>query len=107
MKRAVFRPDAEADFAHATEYYEREQLRLGTKFSDAFQAVTRRLVEMPGLGSNRYAHIVSGLRMLAFRSFPYGIFYFEREKHVEFVRLLHSSRDLPAALQLEVDPSKS
>lgn len=51
MKRAVVRPEAEQDFAHAIEYYEREQSGLGKQFSNEFQAATARLVELPGIGS--------------------------------------------------------
>jgi plasmid stabilization system protein ParE len=99
MKLAVFRPEAEQDLASAIEYYERESSGLGVVFSEAFQSATGRVVGMPGLGNQRYDHVVAGLRMYVLQSFPYVTFYFEREACVEIVRLLHSHRDLAAAVQ--------
>ena len=41
---------------------------------------------------------LQGLRRLQMTTFPVSIFYLDTEPHVEIVRVLHGSRDLPALL---------
>ena len=61
------------------------------------------LSEMPGIGSQRYADIslVHGVRMIKVtKGFEnYLIFYLERETSIDIIRVLHSARDIPEALQ--------
>lgn len=57
---------------------------------------------MPGIGSQRYANValVPGVRMIKVKGFEnYLLFYLEREASIDVIRVLHSARDIPEALQ--------
>ena len=71
------------------------------RFVDAVEAAARRIGRDPRLGSLRFAYelAVPDLRVVAAGSFPYRLFYLEREVSVDVWRLLHTSRDIPASLQ--------
>ena len=49
-------------------------------------------------GSNRYAHELNlpGLKSLPLTRYPYLVFYVERPDHIDFWRVLHGQRDIPA-----------
>lgn len=40
-----------------------------------------------------------GLRLLPLRRYPFLIFYFERDDHIDVWRILHAERDIPVWLR--------
>ena len=59
----------------------------------AAEATLRRIAELPGSGSPRYAHelYIPDLRFLPTDRFPYLIFYVEREADIDVWRILHGA----------------
>lgn len=76
-----------------------EQAALG--LIDALQGAYSLLGRHPATGSSRYAHEldVPGLRTWPLNRSPYLVFYVERDDHVDFWRVLHTRRDIPALMQ--------
>jgi len=97
------RPLATADIDHAAAFLFDENPAAAVSFLDAVEAAFDLLVEPPGIGSPRYAHLLPGvnLRMWPVKGFPHLIFYLDRAGGIEVVRVLHGARDLPAILVTE------
>ncbi len=66
---------------------------------DEFEAALDRVARRPGIGSPRYAHLLQGLRFWRLRRHPYLVFYVDQPGFVDVLRVLHSARDIPAALE--------
>lgn len=104
MRRALrIRPLATADIDHAAAFLFAEHPTTAGAFLAAVEAAFGLLVEQPGSGSPRHAHLLPGviLRMWPVPGFPHLICYLERADAVEVLRLLHGARDLPAILRDE------
>lgn len=98
-KPVVLRDLARNDIDQAVAHYLAEAgPTVALAFIDAAEATLRRIAELPGSGSPRYAHEleIAGLRFLSTDRFPYLIFYMEREQEVDVWRVLHGARDIPA-----------
>ena len=92
---------AHRDVEAAVDHYVREagpDVALG--FIEALQSAYRAIAGHPGLRSPRYAQelAVPGLRSREVRSFPYLVFYIERDEHVDVWRVLHGRRDIPSRM---------
>jgi toxin ParE1/3/4 len=100
-KPLVSRAVAERDTTEAVDYYTDEVDPVtALKFIGALELAKAEIGQSPQLGSPRYADLLRmpGLRNRKLRHFPYLIFYFERDDHVDVWRVLHSARDLPTWL---------
>ena len=73
---------------------------VAIRFLNDFDAALVRLREFPRIGTRWPTDNpeLQGLRRLQMTTFPVSIFYLDTEPHVEIVRVLHGSRDLPALL---------
>lgn len=101
MKRIVPRDAAERDIEAAVDYYTVEAGEdIARAFVIALRTAYRAIGERPRTGSSRYAVPMKwrGLRTRRLGRFPYLIFYFERESHIDIWRILHAERDIPALL---------
>jgi toxin ParE1/3/4 len=101
VTRTQLRPRAEADLVERTRYYRSEGGGdLGARFFDEAVASLAAIGRMPGAGSPRAGEIcgIPGLRVRRISGFPCGWFYFIAADHVDVVRLLADSQDLPAIL---------
>jgi toxin ParE1/3/4 len=102
VKRAVLREQASLDVQEAIDHYLGEgtpQAALG--FVDSLEQALQHIERHPAIGSARYAHELDlpGLRCWQLKRYPYLVFYFERDDHVDVWRVLHASRDIPEWLQ--------
>ena len=99
MTIAHLRPLAEEDLVERTRYY-RDQGgdELGERFFDTAIASLRALERMPSIGSPRVGELcdIPGLRSYRIEGFPTGWFYLVRAEHLDVVRLLAFTQDLPA-----------
>ena len=98
-KPVVLRDLARNDVDQAVDHYLAEAgAAVALAFIDAAEATLRRIAELPGSGSPRYAHEldIPDLRFLPTDRFPYLIFYVEREADIDVWRILHGARDIPA-----------
>lgn len=101
MKRARLRPRAEQDLIDAARYYANEGgAPLGGRAFDAALAALAPIERMPALGSTRLGQVcdIPGLRSWGVSGFPLRWFYFEREDHLDVVRLLGERQDIAAIL---------
>jgi toxin ParE1/3/4 len=102
VKPARLRGAAKQDLSDAAVYYaEQGGLALGEDFLLEATAELSRIEDMPGLGSLRAGQLcgVDGLRAWPVKRFPLRWFYFERDSHLDVVRLLGDRRDVAAVLR--------
>jgi len=96
---------AAIDLDDASEYY-REHAGVSTalEFIDAVERAIRRIGRNPNVGSLRFAYElgIPDLRAWPVPKFAYIVFYVDADDVIDLWRILHSRRDLPAALR---DPS--
>ena len=101
MKPAVLRPLAEQDLVRITRWYtEQGGSRLGGRAFDAARKALARIEQMPALGSPRIGERsnLPGLRHWGAEKFPMRWCYFERDTHLDVVRLLADRQDIAAIL---------
>ncbi|WP_324251746.1 type II toxin-antitoxin system RelE/ParE family toxin [Paraburkholderia gardini] len=67
---------------------------------DALEAAYSHIERRPQTGSTRYAYELDlpGLRSWSLSRYPYLVFYFERDDHIDVWRILHVQRDIPSWL---------
>jgi toxin ParE1/3/4 len=68
-----------------------------SEFATEVDAALLTLQKQPKIGSSRWglATKMTGLRTWPLTQFPNMVFYFDRSKHIEVVRILHQSSDIP------------
>lgn len=101
MKPAIRSALAEADIDAALDFYLGEAPEAAAGFIDALERATRQIESHPASGSPRYSLELNlpWLRHWPLRRYPYALFYLEHEDHLDVIRCVHLSRDLPATLQ--------
>ena len=101
MKPAIRSASAEADIQAALAFYIEVDPHRAEAFVTALEKAVAQIQRQPGIGSPRYAHEL-GIPMLRHWSlgrFPYLAFYIEHDDHLDLIRLVHMSRDVPATLR--------
>ncbi len=102
MKPVRITPRADRDIDACFSWIKKDNPAAALRFLDAMDLTCTNLSEMPRKGSTRYSEIalVHGVRVLPVRGFEnHLLFYMEHEATVDIIRLLHSARDIPEALQ--------
>ena len=104
MKPAIRSALAAADIQSAVEFYLAESVKVATAFVDELERATRHIETHPAIGSPRYAHELNipQLRFWPLSRFPYALFYIEHADHLDVIRCVHMSRDIPASLRDDV-----
>jgi toxin ParE1/3/4 len=100
------RPLAESDLVARTRHYRRAGGdRLGERFFEAAVDALGAIGRMPGAGSPQVGELcgIPGLWVRRVVGFPCSWFYFVGNDHVDVVRLLAETQDLPAILA-DVEP---
>ena len=74
---------------------------VATRFVDGLERTIRQLELHPELGLLRFAFELDlpGVRSARVDGFQHLIFYLIRNDHLDVLRVLHSSRDVPATLR--------
>lgn len=101
MKRAIPRPQARADLHAEIVYYRKQAGKLiANQLAGAVDDALQHLQQNPGTGSLRIGQElgIPGLRSWRVSGFPLIWFYFEREDHLDVVRLLGERQDILAIL---------
>ena len=101
MKPAVLRPQALRDQQGEVRYYRKEGgARLAVKVAKATNETLDQVELEPGMGSPRLGKVlgIPGLRTWRVGKYPLLWCYFEREDHLDVVRLLGERQDLIAIL---------
>ena len=102
MKRIVLFTQAANDLERAFEYYfDVANLQVAERFQEAVAQSLDHIQRHPATGSMRYAlaNVKPPLRFWSLNHFPYAVFYFARSEHIDIVRVLHQSADIPRHLQ--------
>jgi toxin ParE1/3/4 len=101
VKAAVRSAVADSDIENAISHYVVEAAHVVDRFIDSLERAVAHIEKHPGTGSPRYAHELNipQLRFWQLTSFPYALFYVEHDNHLDIVRLVHMSRDIPASLR--------
>ena len=101
MKLAIRSAVAEVDVLAALDWYAEEAPHMVGQFVTALEKAVARIERNPGAGSPRYAHDLNipHLRFWPLRRFPYAVFYIEHSSHLDVIRVVHMSRDIPGTLQ--------
>ena len=102
IKPVITRRQADADTDTAFDFYLNESgVETAIAFIDELEKGYHHIARHPLTGSTRYADemMLSGMRQWPMKSFPYLIFYLEKEKHVEIARALHTSVDISSRLE--------
>ena len=86
--RVHFHPDAEAEFATATEYYEQCQAGLGLAFVEEVYAVIARIIAYP----NAWCPLSTNTRRCLLNRFPYGVVYQVRSDDVRIIAVANLHR---------------
>lgn len=106
MKPAHLRPLAKTDLSDQAWYYAQEaSVPVANDFVDLALAALGALEQQPGIGSPRWneAGTTPTLRAWRVSRFPALWLYFEREDHIDVVRLLGERQDIPAILRAGFD----
>ena len=104
MKPAKLRPQARRDRQAEVRYYRKE---AGSKVAIRLVAETNKALDQieqePGIGSPVLGKILAipNLRTWRVNKFPLLWFYFERDDHLDVVRLLGERRDIAEILAVE------
>jgi toxin ParE1/3/4 len=97
--KAVFRREAaDRDVEGAFDHYlEQAGSNMALAFSNALEKAYMHIGRSPATGSPRYAHLLEmpGLRSWPLSRFPFLVFYFERDDHIDVWRVMQSQRDIP------------
>ena len=102
LKRLARRAKATQDLEIAFDYYfQAVNFGLAERFKDEFDDAMAHISHYPGTESCRYSAGLTGgdLWFWTLDKFLYSIFYFEREDHIEIIRVLHQSSNIPARLE--------
>jgi toxin ParE1/3/4 len=92
---------AAVDLDDASEYYRNEAgEQTALDFVDAVERGIGRISRSPHVGSLRFAYelAIPDLRAWPLQHFPYVVFYVVSDEEIDVWRILHTRRDLPAAL---------
>ena len=101
MKPAILRPQAQRDRQNEVRYYRKEAgSKVAVKLVNASNAALDQIEVEPGIGSPVLGKIldIHGLRSWRVTRFPLLWFYFERNDHLDVVRLLGERQDIAAIL---------
>ena len=104
MKPARLRPKAKEDRKDEVRYY---RSKAGTSIAESLVTATQLALDQierePAMGSPRLGQLAEIPNMRSWRvtGFPLVWFYFEREDHLDVVRLLGERQDILAILDAE------
>ena len=105
MKPAILRPQARRDQEAEVRYYRGHAgSKVAVRVVTATSAALDQIELEPGIGSPVLGKIleIPGLRTWRVKKFPLLWCYFEREDHLDVVRLLGERQDIAAILGDEV-----
>lgn len=104
MKPAILRPQAQRDRQSEVRYYRKEAgSKVAVKLVNASNAALDQIEVEPGIGSPVLGKVldIRDLRSWRVTKFPLLWFYFERDDHLDVVRLLGERQDIAAILAEE------
>jgi toxin ParE1/3/4 len=103
VKEAIRYATASSDIVAVVEHYLAEAPHVAADFIDELERAVRHIERHPSSGSPRYAHEldIPQLRYWPLRRFPFALFYIEHADHLDVIRCVHMTRDIPVTLRDE------
>jgi len=104
MKAALRSALAQSDIEAAIDFYLVDAEHALDGFILALEKATAHIERSPATGSPRYAYELNipQLRFWPLTRYPYALFYIEHDDHLDVIRLVHMTRDIPFTLQDEI-----
>lgn len=99
------RERAALDIDQAVDHYLTEAyIAVALRFVDAVERTIGQISRSPQSGSLRFSYEleIPGLRVRPLAHFPYLVFYVVGDEVVDVWRILHTRRDIPAAISGEI-----
>lgn len=87
--RIEFHPEALAEFRDAAEFYEKQQHRLGSRFTNAIESAITRIGESP----TSWRVIEEDVRRYLTKVFPYAVLYSIEDDYILIVAVMHCHRE--------------
>lgn len=87
--RIEFHPEALAEFRNAAEFYENQQLGLGSRFTNAIDSAITRIGESP----TSWRVIEEDVRRYLTKVFPYAVLYSIEDNYILIVAVMHCHRE--------------
>jgi len=87
--RIEFHPEALAEFRDAAEFYEKQQNRLGTRFTNAIESAIAHIGESP----TSWRIIEEDVRRYLTKVFPYAVLYSIEDDYILIVAVMHCHRE--------------
>lgn len=87
-RRALFRPQAEADLVEARNWYEERQPGLGARFAALVESTIEQIAETP----LAYPRVRGETRRAVLRRFPYAVYFQVLPEEVVILAVIHSQR---------------
>jgi toxin ParE1/3/4 len=106
LKRALLHPQARRDQQWEVRYHrDQARTRVAVRVANATSMALGQIEAQPGLGSPALGRLleIPGLRTRRVAGFPLVWLYFEREDHLDVVRLLGARQDVASNLGGEFD----
>ena len=88
MKPVRFHPEAEAEFALAVAFYDKEGVSLGTEFAEAIERAAEFIRSNPEAGTP----VRTSLQRWLVRRFPYALIYRDEPERVYILAVAHHRR---------------
>ncbi|HUG91950.1 MAG TPA: type II toxin-antitoxin system RelE/ParE family toxin, partial [Planctomycetaceae bacterium] len=85
----VLRPEAQAEFNEASDWYEQQRLGLGVDFVRCVQHALDLIEELPQM----YAQVFEDVRQAPVRRFPYSVLYRVETDQIVVLAVFHGRRD--------------
>lgn len=101
MRSSQRRRQASQDIEDIVDYYlQAADPDTAERFLVELDLALQHILRQPGTGSRRYASLLDGpdLRFWTLSRFPYSVFYLERGKVIDILRVLHQATDIPRHL---------
>jgi plasmid stabilization system protein ParE len=87
--RPFFRKAARLEYDEAASWYESQRSRLGLEFVSEIERALLQACEMP----QRFPRMLSDVRCVRVRMFPYSIFFRVRSEQLIVLSVFHARRD--------------
>lgn len=107
MRRVGYHPRVLEDVDEIAIYLEQDSEEAADRFHATVEKAFRHLAELPGMGAPRYFlnPRLGELRFWPIKGFErYLEFYRTTRKSIEFLRVLHASRDIQNILEEDFGP---
>ena len=85
----IVRKEAEEDIKSAYEWYEENQINLGTEFLEEVDSKLQKLEEHPEL----YMEVKGSLRRALCKRFPYSIYFIPKNSDIVVIAVLHQRKN--------------